>query len=256
VSDAVHGAAARGYATAPDLYVSGRPGYPSEVADWLRDTLGLGPGRTALEVGAGTGKFLPRLIESGARAIALEPVDAMRAALAERYPEVTALAGTAQAIPLPDASIDALICAQSFHWFADPAALAEFRRVIRPGGALGLVWNVRDESVPWMAALEALVEPYAGDAPRYRTGAWRALFPAPGFEALPERHVPHPHIGEPERVIVDRTLSVSFVAALPVEERAKVAARVRALIAETPELAGQASIAFPYETRMYAWRRT
>jgi SAM-dependent methyltransferase len=256
VSDAVHPAARAGYTASADTYVSGRPGYPPEVGAWLRETPALGPGRTALEVGAGTGKFLPRLVETGARVIALEPMDAMRATLAARNPDVTAIAGTAQAIPLPDASIDAVLCAQSFHWFATPAALAEMRRVLRIGGTLGLIWNVRDESVPWMKALEDLVEPYAGDAPRYRSGAWRAVFPAEGFEPLPERRAPHPHIGDPEKVIVDRTLSVSFVAALPAEERERIATQVRALIATTPELAGHDTIAFPYETRMYAWRRT
>jgi SAM-dependent methyltransferase len=256
VSDTVHRAAAAGYATSADTYAAGRPDYPAEVGPWLHDTLGLGPGRTALEVGAGTGKFLPRLIETGARVMALEPVDAMRTLLAVRYPQVVAIAGTAQAIPLGDASVDALVCAQSFHWFADRAALDEMRRVLRPGGTLGLIWNVRDERVPWMAALEALVEPYAGDAPRYRSGAWRKLFPADGFAALPERRVPYAHIGDPERVIVDRTLSVSFIAALPPAERAKIAAKVRALIAATPELAGRDAISFPYETRMFAWRRT
>ncbi|MBB4096508.1 methyltransferase domain-containing protein [Sphingomonas kyeonggiensis] len=256
MSDAVHPAAVAGYTASADTYVSGRPGYPAEVGDWLRETLALGPGRTALEVGAGTGKFLPRLVETNARVIALEPVDAMRAALAQRNPEVTAIAGTAQEIPLADASVDSVICAQAFHWFATTAALAEMRRVLRIGGTLGLIWNVRDESMPWMAALEALVEPYAGDAPRYRSGAWRAVFPAPGFEPLPERRVPHPHVGDPEKVIVDRTLSVSFVAALPPAEQQRIAARVRALIAATPELVGRDTISFPYETRMYAWRRT
>lgn len=256
MTGAVHPAARAGYTASAATYVSGRPGYPPEVGDWLRETLALGPDRTALEVGAGTGKFLPRLVETGARVIALEPMAAMRTALADSNPGVTAIAGTAQAIPLEDASIDAVICAQSFHWFADSAALAEMRRVLRIGGTLGLIWNVRDESVPWMKALEELVEPYAGDAPRYRSGAWRTAFPAEGFAPLPERRVPHAHIGDPEKVIVDRTLSVSFVAALPTEERARIAAKVRALIAGTPQLAGRASIPFPYETRIYAWRRT
>ena len=176
----VHSTAKAGYTARAGVYVSGRPGYPPEVDDWLRHMLELAPGRTVLDLGAGTGKFLPHLLETGAGVIAVEPVDAMRAELSAAYPSVRALEGSAEAIPLPAESVDAIVCAQAFHWFASAATLAEMRRVLKPGGMLGLIWNVRDESVGWVARLSAITDPHSGDAPRYRTGEWRRQFPADG----------------------------------------------------------------------------
>lgn len=251
----IHHSAAAGYAVGAGNYVRGRPGYPPEAAAWLRADLELAAGRTVLEVGAGTGKFIPMLRETGAEVLALEPVAAMRARLAADHPGVTVLDGSASAIPLPDGAVDVVVCAQAFHWFATAAALAEMRRVLKPGGMLGLIWNVRDEQVDWVAALTALTDPWEQGTPRYRSGAWRDVFPAPGFAAAGERSVHHAHIGSAEEVIVDRTLSVSFIAALPEATRDEVARQVRALIADTPALAGGGEIAFPYETRMFAFRR-
>ncbi len=151
--------AAEGYDTqaTADTYARGRPDYPAALDAWLRDTLGLHTGSTVLDLGAGTGKFTPRLLATGARVVAVEPVQAMRDKLHATYGHVQVLDGRADAIPLPDASLDVVVCAQSFHWFATPDALAEIRRVLKPGGRLGLVWNMRDNSVPWVARLDALV---------------------------------------------------------------------------------------------------
>ncbi len=251
----VHGSASKGYEAAAGTYVAGRPDYPPAAAQWLGEVVGLAPGRTVLEVGAGTGKFVALLERTGANVLALEPVAAMRAELARRHGDVEILAGAADAIPLPDASVDAVVCAQSFHWFATPEALAEIRRVLVPGGILGLIWNVRDETVPWVAALSAITDAVESDAPRYKSGAWRRLFPAEGFRAIDERHARHAHVGSPERVLVQRTLSVSFIAALPADRQADVERRVRSLIAATPELAGRSEVAFPYETAMFAYRK-
>ena len=245
----------RGYETGAATYVKGRPGYPPEAATWLRDVLGVGPGRRVLEVGAGTDKFITVLKECDGEITAVEPVAGMREQLVHAFPNITVLAGNAESIPLPDGSVDAVVCAQAFHWFATAAALQEMRRVLAPGGTLGLIWNVRDESVPWMAELTAITDPWEGDTPRYRTGNWRRVFPAPGFEPIDERHVRHAHVGSPEDVIVKRTLSVSFIAALPAEQQAEVERQTRALIARTPELADRAEIAFPYETGMFAFRK-
>ena len=251
----VHRSAAQGYKTVAETYVAGRPDYPDAARAWLRDTLGLGPGKTAMDVGAGTGKFLPYLRETGAKVLALEPVDGMRARLTRDNPDVEAFAGTADRIPVPDASLDAIVCAQAFHWFATPEAVAEFARVLKPGGMLGLIWNVRDESVDWVAAITAITDPYEAGTPRYKSGAWRKMFPADGFAEMPEIAADNPHIGTADQTIVARTLSVSFIAALPEDEQHKIETRLRALIAVTPELAGKATIAFPYITRMYSFRR-
>lgn len=251
----IHPSASEGYALGASIYVMGRPDYPPAALDWLRDVIGLRTGRSVLEIGAGTGKFVTVLREAGATVLALEPVAAMRDALARGFPEMSVLDGTAEAIPLPDGAVHAVVCAQAFHWFATSRALAEMRRVLKPGGMLGLIWNVRDEKVPWVAALSAITDGWESGAPRFRTGAWQRVFPAPGFAATGEQRARHTHVGRAEEVIVARTLSVSFIAALPDAARAAVERQVRQLIADTPELAGEAQIAFPYETRMFAFRR-
>jgi SAM-dependent methyltransferase len=248
----IHQAAAAGYAAKAEAYTRGRPEYPAAVMAWLRDDLALCAGKTVLDLGAGTGKFLPHLSATGAVVIAVEPVAAMRAQLLERNPGVAAKPGTAEQIPLGDGAVDAIVCAQAFHWFANPAALAEIHRVLKPGGRLGLIWNVRDESVAWVAALTQTMAPYEAGVPRYHSQEWRGLFPAEGFGPLRERHFPNAHTGPAEQVILDRILSVSFIAALPAAEQAEVAGRIRALIAAAPELAGKAEVAFPYDTAAFS----
>ena len=251
----IHGAADAGYAARSETYVSGRPGYPPDVAGWLSEVLGVRAGTRVLDLGAGTGKFLPWLLRAGPDVIAVEPVAEMRARLAEAYPQVQALGGTAERIPLPDESVDTVVCAQAFHWFATTQALAEIRRVLKPGGRLGLIWNVRDERVGWVARLSAITDPHQGDAPRYRSGEWRRPFPADGFTFIGEAHFRNSHVGSAEDVIVGRTLSVSFIAALPPATQDAVVREVRVLIAATPELSGP-EVAFPYETAAYAWKRS
>ena len=108
----------------------------------------------------------------------------MRAELSHAFPDVDVLEGRAEALPLSDASVDAILCAQAFHWFATREALAEMRRVLKIGGKLGLIWNVRDESVGWVFQLTTLLAPYQGDAPRHESGRWREVFPAEGFSQL------------------------------------------------------------------------
>jgi len=251
----IHHSAADGYAVTSATYVKGRPDYPPEVDGWLRGELALGAGKLALDLGAGTGKFLPYLLRTGAIAIAVDPVPAMLAQLADLNPGVEAKLGTAERIPLADACVDAIVCAQSFHWFANGDALGEMRRVLRPGGALGLIWNVRDESVAWVAALRAIFDAHEGDTPRYHRQAWRRLFPAEGFGPLCDRRFRHGHTGSPEHVIIDRVLSTSFIAALPVTQRDGIAAEVRQLIARTADLAGKSEVTMPYVTTAFFCRK-
>ena len=248
----VHRAASEGYSAEATAYARGRPDYPPAVQAWLRDDLALAEGKTALDLGAGTGKFLPRLKATGASVIAVDPVPAMLAQLKAHYPDVEARQGSAEQIPIADGAFDAVVCAQSFHWFATAVALAEIRRVLKPDGVLGLIWNVRDESVAWVAALTRIMAPHEGDIPRYHRGDWRAVFPAEGFGPLRERHFPNAHRGPPEQVIVDRILSVSFIAALPQAERERVRAQLKELIATSPDLAGRAEVSFPYDTAVFS----
>ena len=247
----VHLSAGAGFGRGAESYSRGRPDYPAAALDWLRFDLGLMPGMTVGELGAGTGKFTRTLVKTGAKVVAIDPVGEMLEVLRRELPAIPAVQATAQKLPLPDATADAVICAQSFHWFASPDALAEIHRVLVPGGMLGLIWNVRDQSVDWVAELTRIMEPYEGDAPRYDRDEWRRVFPAPGFAELRERVFPHAHVGPPEQVIVDRIASVSFIAALDDSSRARVLEQVRDLIARTPELTGRAEVSFPYVTRAY-----
>jgi SAM-dependent methyltransferase len=244
----IHPLAAKGFRAGAATYVEGRPDYPPEIENWLFHDLGLSKGKTALDLAAGTGKFSPRLLASGATVIAVEPVPAMLEQLIRQYPQIDARSGFAQHIPLDDASLDAVVCAQSFHWFATAEALQEIHRVLKPGGALGLVWNVRDDTVPWVAALTRIMKPFEGDAPRFHSQKWRNVLPAHGFTGLREKRFSHSHTGPPEKVIVDRVLSVSFMAALPIEQRAHVTSQLKEVIAAYPELAAKAEVTFPYET--------
>jgi len=202
------------------------------------------------------GKFTRHLAASGAAVTALEPLAAMSRHLQRALPDIPVLGGRADAIPLPDGSQDAVLAAQAFHWFATPETLAEIRRVLRPGGALGLIWNSRDERVAWVAALTEIMAPYAGDIPHFAGRQWQRVFPAPGFGPLEERRFPHSHRGPVEEVVLDRVLSVSYIAGLPADERAAVTARLEQLIAETPELATGGDVTLPYVTFAYSCRRT
>jgi SAM-dependent methyltransferase len=244
----IHPLAAKGFRAGAAAYVEGRPEYPPEIENWLIRDLGISNGKTALDLAAGTGKFSPRLLATGANVIAVEPVPAMLEQLIRQYPQIDARSGFAQHIPLDDASLDAVVCAQSFHWFATHEALQEIHRVLKPGGALGLIWNVRDDTVPWVAALTRIMRPFEGDAPRFHSQKWRNVFPASGFTGLREKHFSHSHTGPPEKVIVDRILSVSFMAALPIEQRERVTSQLKEVIAAYPELAAKAEVTFPYKT--------
>ena len=138
----IHDTAARGFPLATQAYEQGRPTYPSAAAARLERELGLRSGRVVLDLAAGTGKLTALLVGTRATVIAVEPVAEMRAALERALPSVTAYPGTAEAIPLDDSSVDAVTVGQAFHWFRGDEALAEIHRVLRPGGGLGIVFNV------------------------------------------------------------------------------------------------------------------
>jgi ubiquinone/menaquinone biosynthesis C-methylase UbiE len=227
--------AARGFDSAAGVYDRVRPGYPDAALAWLAEVLDLRPGRTVLDLAAGTGKLTAALLGTGARVIAVEPSEGMREVLRAAAPAAEALAGTAEAIPLPDASADAVTVAQAFHWFANDAALAEIHRVLRPGGALALVWNRRDLTAPAHALLEDVMARVVGDTPRHRDGDWERVVEASSlFEPLAATELPN---DQPQTVdgIVERAASTSFIAAMDEAERADLLAGLRRRAAALPE---------------------
>ncbi len=254
MSAEIHDAAARGFPEATEAYVRGRPTYPAKAAERLERELHLKPGRIVLDLAAGTGKLTALLVGTGAGVVAVEPVAEMRAVLEQALPGVRALSGTAEAIPLAAGSVDAVTVGQAFHWFRADEALPEIRRVLRSEGGLGLVWNVRDTSVRWVARLSEIMEPHRGDAPTHRTGAWREAFERSTlFGPLGHTKFRHVHHLTPEGVVA-RVASVSFIAALPEPEREGVFAEVRELLANDPQTRGRAEIELPYRTDVF-WTR-
>jgi SAM-dependent methyltransferase len=144
---------ATSFADVADAYERARPGYPEEAVRWL---VGEEP-CDVVDLGAGTGKLTCTLVALGHRVTAVEPLAAMREHLQTAAPAAAALEGSAEAIPVSDAGTDVVICAQAFHWFDHDAALPEIARVLRVGGRLALVWNMRDDREPWVAKLSEVI---------------------------------------------------------------------------------------------------
>jgi SAM-dependent methyltransferase len=242
--------AARGFQQGADAYERGRPGYPQVAVKWLWKQLRLGPGRTVLDVAAGTGKLTRELVPSGATVIAVEPVPAMRTVLEQVVHGARALSGTAEVLPVGDGDVDAITVAQAFHWFDGPAAVAEFHRVLRPGGRFGLIWNRRLVDEPIHQAVREIIDPYHRDSPSHYRGEWRHPVADGGlFVAAGEIEVPFEQVLD-AREFVDRFSSVSYIAALPKGERETVVERLRAVAAGARQ-----PIRLGYTTEAYVYER-
>jgi SAM-dependent methyltransferase len=164
---------------------------------------------------------------------------------------VRLLDGTAEAIPLPDASVQAVVVGQAFHWFDGASALTEIRRVLKPGGALGLIWNVRDESVPWVARVGRLMDSADPGVPRTRGTAWRAGFTEnPRFAPLEERNFQLFHQLDRESVVA-RFVSVSYIASLPPAGKEKFVHELRAILDDDPATKDAATLELAYRTDVY-----
>jgi SAM-dependent methyltransferase len=250
VTHGLHPAVA-GFDRSAEAYERGRPGYPGDALAYLREALHLHPGDRVLELGAGTGKFTRAMRGWSARRIALEPVPGMRAVFRRASDDAELVIARAERIPLRSGSVEAVVAAQSFHWFQQPATLQEIRRVLRPSGGLAMVWNRRDESLPWTRRLGALIDAESGEIPRTRSEEWRALFHGPGgfgphgFGPLDSREFTHvDHLTGDQ--VVDRVLSISAIGLLPPERQREIAGEIRRILAEDPQTAGCEVVDFPY----------
>ncbi|WP_229786516.1 class I SAM-dependent methyltransferase [Actinokineospora fastidiosa] len=210
-------------------YAEHRPDYPAEAVEWV-----IGDRTRVLDLGAGTGKLTERLLDLGVDVTAVEPDPQMRAELTRRLPDVPTMDGRAERIPLRDASVDAVVAGQSFHWFNNPEALAEITRVLRPGGVFGALWIADDDRVPWVRTLVELTASSVGDPARRR-----------------ERHVPeHDLLGDAEAKdfkhqqvrtvdsMVESLRTYSHIAVAPEAERAEILARAREYLSGLPDSRG------------------
>lgn len=221
---------ARSFDLAAEEYEATRPSYPDE----LLDLLPVATGATVLDLGAGTGKLTRVLARRYARVIAVEPLDGMRAILERVVRDVEALPGSAEQIPLDDASVDAVFAAQAFHWFEHARAIPEIARVLRPGGVLAVVWNGPDESRP--NPLPSAYLAYLGELRRERstlddTPPWRELIAIGPFGEPQEGAVPHDHVLDRAGQL-DNARSVSWIASRDADDRARVLARLGELLPE------------------------
>jgi ubiquinone/menaquinone biosynthesis C-methylase UbiE len=213
-----------------EQYERARPTYADDALRWLVDRIGIGPGRRVLDLAAGTGKLTRQLVALGASVVAVEPGDAMRALLERIVPEAEPLAGSAEAIPLDDTSVDAITVGQAYHWFRPEEALAEMHRVLRPGGAVALLWNQWDEDDPLQREIDELLEPLRPPAAAHREepDGRRALEESPFFGPIDERLFRHRRALNADQ-LVEWVSSTSAVVTAPPAERARIEARVRSL---------------------------
>ena len=254
--------AVAGFDSNAAAYERARPSYPAEAVAFVVGHGAVGPGRRVLDLAAGTGKLTRLLVPTGAAVVAVEPVAGMRDQLTGVVGSagVEVLDGTAESIPLPPASVDAVTVAQAFHWFEPAAALAEIARVLRPGGALFLVWNTRDRSVDWVRRFgELLVDGPDVERPydSYYEVDYAEVVASAGGEAFTPVEVwAHDwEVPTDEDLLVARAESVSVVGALAPDERVPVLDRVRQLARTHPDLAGRGWFPFPYTTRVWWCRR-
>jgi SAM-dependent methyltransferase len=236
--------AALSFGSAAADYDRHRPSYPVAALRWA---LGETP-RRVVELGAGTGILTRALRSLGHDVVPVEPDAAMRAQLEASTPGVTALPGTAEAIPLPDGSVDAVVAGQAYRWFDRAQAHPEIARVLRPGGIFAPVWNRRDESVPWVAALSAVADDARGGR-GVRDDVPELVSFGPRFAPLERAQFGHT-VRTTFEGVVELIKTRSYYLTADAARRAEVEAAVRDLAVRFPELAG-GEFELPYRTIVY-----
>jgi SAM-dependent methyltransferase len=225
----VHPIAARAFDARADDYERARPGWPPDAVAAVLERFGAGK---IVDLAAGTGKLTRVIAEQADTVIAVEPVEGMRRVLREQLPHVRAMSGTAEAIPLPDNSIDTVFVGEAFHWFDAPRALAEIARVLKPGGGLAVLYHELPDTGPdWFGELARVVaETRIDDPTRPSHGAWRdALAADPRFASPVEEDFPYEHPSDRELMLAEIS-SFSSIGALPPDRLAEVLAACRAVL--------------------------
>jgi len=227
-----------------ERYQSARPSYPSEAVEFLVETSGVTAGSHVLDLGAGTGIFTELLVPFGPRITAVEPALGMRDVLKRRLPTVDVLDGRDVAIPLTTSSVDVVVVAQAFHWFDADLAMKEIHRVLVTGGGLGLIWNERDETVPWVAQLGRAMR-WPENQP-YRVGMDFTHVLASGpFERIERRTFRYEQVLDHE-LLRQRVLTTSYVAVMPDDDRAALMRDVDEVIRTLPDI-----VMLPHVTTAY-----
>lgn len=256
MTQSLHPSAQKGFSLGAELYQQVRPSYPPEILVWLQDQLKVGENSTVIDLGSGTGKFLPFLLQTQAKVIAVEPVTAMREQLEQRYSTVECLQTSSDQLLVKDESINAIICAQSFHWFSNIETLKEMYRVLIPEGHLGLVWNQRDVTVDWVKTLADEIALFEADTPRYHSEKWKQVFEQQQFfqfNGLQTFQLKH--TGTVEQVVSKRLLSTSFIAAMPEHQQQQLKARFEQIVFDFTGRTAQDQIDFPYTTFAYHFQK-
>ena len=235
-----------------DNYIRYRPGYPAGVLDVLRGAIGLAPEMVVADIGSGTGLSTALFLQNGNQVYAVEPNREMRLA-AERllgaWPAYHSVNGTAEATTLPDASIDCVVAAQAFHWFDPVKTRTEFRRILRPGGHVVLLWNRRlTDATPFLRAYEKLLENHGTDYAQVRheridEAGLRDFF-LPGFR---RRTLPNAQSFD-FAALQGRLLSSSYA---PNEGHAEFGPMMELLRRIFDEHQRDGSVRFEYETEIY-----
>jgi SAM-dependent methyltransferase len=228
------------FGTAAAAYAEHRPDYAQAAVRWALERA---PGRRVLDLGAGTGKLTAALVALGLEAVAAEPDPAMLGELRRALPEVRALAGGAEAIPLPDASVDAVLAANAMHWFDMDVAGPEIARVLAAGGVLAGLWNVVDDRVDWVAEL-ARVSGSAAIGPRDVPGSWRTEtagmhLPTRGsarFGSPEQAEFPHGQRRTADALVATLATRAGMLV-MPEQEREATLGRIRAFLASRPQTA-------------------
>jgi SAM-dependent methyltransferase len=222
---------AESFASVADSYERGRPDYAPAAIGALMAELRLRPGSAVLDLAAGTGKLTRALLAADLDVLAVEPQDGLRDRLIANVGLERVRDGLAEAIPLPGAAVDAVTVGDAFHWFDQAAALEEIRRVLRPGGGLAVISTVPDWSgASWAHEVGSLLAGLRPEHPSFDGLPWQDGVRASGDWTDPrEIRVTSSLAAYPER-IVDHVASVSWMAALPEDQRADAVAQVRALV--------------------------